>query len=40
MVIHHAKIKDIEILEEIFARFTESGWVIPQWLVLMRQTAK
>jgi hypothetical protein len=32
--------KDVEILEKIFAYLTSNGWVIPDWLKLMRETVK
>lgn len=30
------KVKDVEILEVIFAKMTETGWVIPDWLMYLR----
>jgi hypothetical protein len=30
------QIKDVEILEEIFAELTPNGWVIPDWLRELR----
>lgn len=39
-MIHHVKMKDVEILEEIFAYLTPNGWVIPEWLKLMRETVQ
>lgn len=38
--IHHVPLKDVEVLEMIFARLTPQGWEIPDWLVLMRRTVK
>ena len=37
MFLHSVKQKDIEILEDIFAYLTEQGWVIPEWINLLRK---
>lgn len=39
-MLHHVKLKDIEVLEGIFAYLTPNGWVVPDWLKLMRATCK
>ena len=36
MVLHHIKDKDIVWLSEYFAFFTEDGWIIPDWVYLLR----
>ncbi len=38
MLIHFIQAKDIEWLETKFATLTEAGWVIPDWVVLLRET--
>ena len=30
-------LEQVEVLESIFAQLTESGWVIPDWLVYLRK---
>lgn len=40
MMFHHVDEKNVEILEGIFAYLTPNGWVIPEWLILMRQTIR
>lgn len=37
MLIHSIQEKDIEILEGIFAYLTKQGWVIPEWIKLLKQ---
>lgn len=37
--IHFVTLKNVAKLEQIFAVLTPAGWVIPDWLVLMRDTA-
>ena len=37
---HRVKTRDIYKLETIFAKLTDEVWVIPEWLLLMRVTAK
>lgn len=37
-MIHHATFEQVYVLEGIFATLTPTGWVIPAWLVLMRDT--
>lgn len=39
MTVHHVSLAQVAKLEEIFATLTPAGWVIPDWLVLMRRTA-
>lgn len=36
MFLHHVKEKDIAILERIFAYLTKDGWVIPDWIKLLK----
>ncbi len=38
-MIHFIKQKDIEKLEEIFAYLTKDGWIIPEWINLLKVTA-
>lgn len=38
MMLHHVDEKNVTKLEEIFAFLTPNGWVIPEWLKLMRET--
>lgn len=33
-------LKDVEILEGIFATYTDTGWIIPQWLIYLRTCAE
>jgi hypothetical protein len=40
LTLHHVSLKQIEVLEGIFAYLTEDGWIIPDWLKLMRATAR
>lgn len=37
MLIHHIAERDVAWLEEFFATLTPAGWVIPDWLRVMRQ---
>lgn len=34
------RLRDVEILEDLFATMTEDGWVIPQWLQDLRKAAE
>ena len=34
---HHLTYGQIDVLESVHAYLTESGWVIPEWLIVMRQ---
>jgi len=38
MLLHHIKPKDIEWLEQKFAKLTENGWIIPDWVILLKIT--
>jgi hypothetical protein len=38
MIIHHISEDQIFYLESIFAVLTETGWVIPDWLKLLKET--
>jgi hypothetical protein len=33
----HVREADIVILERIFAKFTENGWIIPNWVTSLRE---
>jgi hypothetical protein len=35
---HHIKPADVRWLEEHFAKLTPEGWVVPDWIKLMRAT--
>lgn len=37
MFLHHVSKEDVKILEDIFAVLTENGWVIPEWIDLLRK---
>lgn len=37
MIITSIKIEDVVRLEEILAYLTEEGWVIPEWLTVLRK---
>lgn len=39
-LLHHVCLEHVEKLEEIFACLTEAGWIIPEWLKLLRATAQ
>lgn len=32
----HTSLANVEVLERVFAYLTPAGWVIPDWLILMR----
>lgn len=38
-IIHHCSLGQIATLEEVFACLTEEGWVIPDWLQMLKDTA-
>lgn len=38
MIIHFIRLKDIEWLEQKFAVLTPTGWTVPEWVVLLRNT--
>jgi len=40
MIIHGITSAQCAKLEELFAKLTPSGWVIPAWLILLKETAK
>lgn len=40
MILATIQIKDVEILEGIFATLTPNGWVIPDWLKELRKVAE
>lgn len=37
MLLTSITLQDIETLEEIHAVLTDSGWVIPEWLIYLKQ---
>lgn len=39
-LIHHVTLRQVRNLEEIFATLGPTGWVVPDWLVLMRRTVQ
>lgn len=39
-IIHHATVKQVERLEEVFASLTEQGWKIPMWVEVMKSTVR
>lgn len=36
VMIHHIKPSQIYMLEGIFAKLTANGWIIPQWIEILR----
>jgi hypothetical protein len=40
MIIHYVNERQLQYLETLFAIYTQDGWVIPAWLVYLRETAK
>jgi hypothetical protein len=40
MILHQVDEKNVEILESIFAYLTPEGWVVPEWLKLLRATIR
>jgi len=37
MILTSIRLEDVEVLEGIFATLTENGWVIPDWLIHLRE---
>lgn len=37
MLLTSITLQDIETLEEIHSILTEDGWVIPEWLIYLKQ---
>lgn len=40
IILHNVNHAQVDWLEQKFAYLTEKGWVIPEWINLLRKTAK
>lgn len=40
MIIHHMKATQVAHLETVFAKMTENGWTVPDWIRLLWSTMR
>lgn len=40
MIIHHINKQQLTYLMEQFSKFTADGWLVPEWIILLKATMK